>query len=289
MKKFYLLIITLLLVPLLLFGGYRYKLSIASVFQNEADYLKEWIEFHRIVGVEHFYLYNNESSDHYMEVLKPYVDKGIVELIQWPNLWPDRLFFEGCQIFAYEDALSRARKESKWLALIDTDEFIFPTQGGSLLKYLDRNYDKFSGVAINWQCYGTSNVILQPGELMLEKLVLKAPENEFKNTWYKMIVKPKDVTQCASVHFCLFKQGKYAVDTHKDPSIHSHRFIYTDCLRINHYWFRDYHFLHNIKMPRYRVWGWPAEALPLTDEMFSVVEDKSIYIFLPQLKKQMGL
>ena len=30
----------------------QYKVSIGAIFKNEALYLKEWIEFHRIVGYE---------------------------------------------------------------------------------------------------------------------------------------------------------------------------------------------------------------------------------------------
>jgi hypothetical protein len=60
---------------------YKYDLAICAIFQDEAPYLKEWIEFHRLVGVEHFYLYNHRSRDHYQEVLKPYILSGLVELI----------------------------------------------------------------------------------------------------------------------------------------------------------------------------------------------------------------
>ena len=41
------------------FSEKKYKLSICAIFKNEANYLKEWIEYHRMVGVEHFYLYNS--------------------------------------------------------------------------------------------------------------------------------------------------------------------------------------------------------------------------------------
>ena len=33
-------------------------LSICAIYRDEAPYLVEWIEFHRLVGVEHFYLYD---------------------------------------------------------------------------------------------------------------------------------------------------------------------------------------------------------------------------------------
>ena len=64
--------------------GKKYQVSICAIFKNEAKYLKEWIEFHRIIGVEHFYLYNNNSDDNYLDVLKTYVEQGIVDLIEWP-------------------------------------------------------------------------------------------------------------------------------------------------------------------------------------------------------------
>ena len=44
-----------------------YNVSACAIFQNEAPYLKEWIEYHRLIGVEHFYLYNNGSTDNYDE------------------------------------------------------------------------------------------------------------------------------------------------------------------------------------------------------------------------------
>ena len=59
------------------------SLYVCAIFKNETPYLKEWIEFHRIVGVEKFILYQNNSVDDYRYVLDPYVAEGIVELIDW--------------------------------------------------------------------------------------------------------------------------------------------------------------------------------------------------------------
>jgi len=41
----------------------KFHVSICAIFKNEAPYLREWIEFHRIVGIDHFYMYNNRSDD----------------------------------------------------------------------------------------------------------------------------------------------------------------------------------------------------------------------------------
>ena len=46
-------------------------LALVAIFSNDGRFLKEWIEFYLIQGVEHFYLYNHLSQDNFKEVLKP--------------------------------------------------------------------------------------------------------------------------------------------------------------------------------------------------------------------------
>src|SRR5919198_6692821 len=60
-------------------------LSACTLYKDHAEYLREWIEFHRLVGVERFFLYDNESTDDHEEVLAPYVERGIVEVQPWPT------------------------------------------------------------------------------------------------------------------------------------------------------------------------------------------------------------
>lgn len=40
--------------------------------------LKEWIEYHLLFGVEHFYLFGNESTNGLAEIPESYVKVGIV-------------------------------------------------------------------------------------------------------------------------------------------------------------------------------------------------------------------
>ena len=36
---------------------FLYDLAVAAIFKDEARYLKEWLDYHLLAGVEHFYLY----------------------------------------------------------------------------------------------------------------------------------------------------------------------------------------------------------------------------------------
>jgi hypothetical protein len=46
--------------------------------------MPQWIEYHKMVGVNHFYIYDDESLDNSEEILAPYICDGTVSLITWP-------------------------------------------------------------------------------------------------------------------------------------------------------------------------------------------------------------
>lgn len=51
----------------------KYKIALCLIFKNEAPFLKEWLDYHLTIGVDHFYLYNNNSDDNYLDVLNTYI------------------------------------------------------------------------------------------------------------------------------------------------------------------------------------------------------------------------
>ena len=96
---------------------YPYQFSIVLIIQNEASYLEEWMEYHRMLGAEHFYIYDNKSTDELKEFLTEYIDQGIVTYQYWT----------GGQMEAYQYAVDHYKFESKYIAIIDVDEFLIPT------------------------------------------------------------------------------------------------------------------------------------------------------------------
>jgi hypothetical protein len=94
----------------------KYDLAICACFKNEAHYLQEWIEYHRLIGVDHFYLFNNESEDAYQAILKKYISEGIVTIKDFPG--------KGIQFDVYRSCILQHHQEVTWLAMIDLDEFI---------------------------------------------------------------------------------------------------------------------------------------------------------------------
>lgn len=271
---------------------YEHELAITAIFQNEAPYLKEWIEFHKLVGVEHFYLYNNLSTDNFQEVLEPYIKNNEVDLIEWPYTYTEWEEWNRIQRKAYEDAIKRTKKTTKWVAFLDIDEFLFPVKMDDLREFL-RDYDEFAGVRANWQCYGTSNVKkIPPNELLTSSLLMKAEKNHQKNETVKSIVKPKWVQRCPSVHSFSYKSGHFAVDSNKTRRNGARQTsILIDKIRINHYWTRDEYFFEHKKIQRRKKFdNYNEEDKSIhRASKYNEVEDPAILRFVPELKRRMGL
>eukprot|EP01025_Chloroclados_australasicus_P047152 TRINITY_DN5239_c0_g1_i1.p1 TRINITY_DN5239_c0_g1~~TRINITY_DN5239_c0_g1_i1.p1 ORF type:complete len:573 (-),score=11.02 TRINITY_DN5239_c0_g1_i1:982-2700(-) len=99
-----------------------YDVSVCVLFKNEAKYLLEWIAYHNSIGVDHFYMYNDYSTDGFMEILQPLIDKSIVTLHNRSEI---RSVYEyGHQQTLLTHCGYTYRNMSKWFLLIDIDEFL---------------------------------------------------------------------------------------------------------------------------------------------------------------------
>lgn len=97
-------------------------LAACAIIKDEADYILEWIAFHRVVGFEYFYIYDNESSDGVGSLLAPLEAHGICTRTPWPRAQePD-----APQTRAYRHAMASIGNQTTWLATIDADEFVVP-------------------------------------------------------------------------------------------------------------------------------------------------------------------
>lgn len=129
----------------------KYKFSICAIFKNETLQLKEWIEYHRMVGVEHLYLYNNFSEDNYLSVLAPYVEENYVTLTEWKIPPPS-------QVSAYQHFKNHYSKETQWVAFMDLDEFICMKECDDIKDWISK-YDKYPSLVAYWKCFGANGRI----------------------------------------------------------------------------------------------------------------------------------
>jgi hypothetical protein len=270
----------------------RYYLVAVSIFQNEARFLKEWIEFHLMMGVEHFYLYNHLSTDHYMDVLQPYIEKKLVTLknineVVRNNGWyrvQTATFFEACKINS---------PLAEWIMTIDSDEYWFPLKEQNLVSVL-KQYDHYAALSINWQFFGSSNVKkLSTNELLIERLnkttsdlkgKLEASKKEVKT-----FSKPRYVVNFTCPHYSDLRKGFLQVDENFNYFLgYDSPTISKNILRINHYFARDWEFFIKQKLKRFQMEDplW-TEVIQINKNMDEY--DDAILRFVPELRKRMGL
>ena len=260
----------------------KYTLSVCTIFKNEANNLIEWIEYHLIAGVEHFYLYNNNSTDNYGEILKPYIENNIVTLIDWPP-------YPG-QASAYNNCWETYKNDSQWIAFIDCDEFICPRSDRNIGDFL-KKYSNYPIVLLYWLMFGTSGVIArEEGKCMIEQLT-------------SCYDKPMNIGKCIiNTRFQILPFDKWRIHVQKalfhsfeiPPINYDRNFIIRDIHRVNtfpmsiqlnHYWSRFYSdYLEKQKRGGGTSGQWITDKIFLRNENHNKAKDYLIFRYLIQLK-----
>lgn len=210
----------------------KYDLTAAIIIKNEGSYIKEWLKYYKIIGFEKIYVYDNESTDNTYQTLLPFIKNGFVDyhLIKGSSR----------QMDAYNDALIKSRKESKYIAFLDADEFIFlPKNSKSLLQIINKFFStdsKIGGVIINWLIFGSSGFDKAPKGLVTQNFLYRSNFDFSKNKHVKTICDPRKVEGVNNPHYVEYKLGYFSVNTYgkkaKGPFT---EYNANTSIRINHY------------------------------------------------------
>ena len=251
-------------------------LAVCALFRNEARYLPEWLEFHRLVGVERFFLYNNASTDDYLDVLAPYLEEQVVVLHDWPAPSPD-------QREVFDECVRLHRADARWIAFIDVDEFLFsPT--GETLDLLLPEYERWPGVVVQWAMFSVAGRDGRPDDLVIDSFTLRDTEDL---GMVKSVIDPLRTVRCMSAHWFEYEYGlpvdengwPLATAGAKAPSFSR--------LRINHYVSRSEEEARE-KIARRSGWGhlraWRRRDLSGELEL---VHDDAIATWIPPLRESL--
>lgn len=210
----------------------KYYLTICAIAKNEGQYFKEWIEWHNNLGVEKFYIYDNESTDNTKEVLEPYINSGLVEYIYFPG--------KRQQLLAYDDCLEKHRLDARWIAVIDLDEFIVPQKDATIPEFL-RKFESYPAVEINWLIYGSGGAREIAEGNVMDRFKYHSLPNHISNRHVKSIVNPRRVFCFIGCHEVARMSGR-TVDSHGEiiKKNFRDREPQQDVIRINHYAVKSY-------------------------------------------------
>ncbi len=219
-------------------GSAKYRLAIAAIFKNEGPYLLEWLAYHRSVGVEHFYIADDSSTDGSSDLLKHLDELGIITYIPFRTQNN-----AGPQLPAYNHIVQQYGAQATLLAFIDGDEFFVsedPAQ--SLPEVFDSIFalDPQAGaVAVNWASYGSSgHRHYEPG-LVTKRFTKRAPKEFPPNVHYKSVIRPQAYLAARNPHHMALVPGFHYIDVRGCPLTLQRKGLASTCswdrVRINHY------------------------------------------------------
>lgn len=217
---------------------------------NKVKNLIEFVELNRILGVNHFVLYNHTVGPEVGCILKKYEAEGLVTVLPWQLdiVSQKEIRTEGL-FAALNDCLYRTMYRFKYVLMIDLDEYIVPHKNTSLrvlLGHLERNgktADRTGAYSfqnaffyLQWPDDDASRSL--PYRLLtLQKTTRKAKFHAHKQR-SKCIVMPERVIEMGNHFVWEFAQGKAMTNVAPEAAfLHHYRvceFGGNDCINTTH-------------------------------------------------------
>lgn len=210
----------------------KYYLSLCVIIKNE-DYLEEFIIYYIANGVEHFYLYDNESDIPLKKRLNKPIFKKFCTIIDYPG--------KCCQMPVYNHCIQKTRNETFWLIIVDGDEYIVPKGKQSLRQFLnDYEDDNCHSLGINWIFFGSSGHKKKPKGLLIDNFTKcqgKKDGTPAVHPLIKTICKPRYVINMPNPHYVNLLNPNKSIDPDRriisGPLNHNGN---NKKIQINHYW-----------------------------------------------------
>jgi len=204
--------------------NFDHNISICSIIKNEGKELNEWLAYHLSIGVNHFYLYDNESTDNTKEILSHY---NSVTYHYWDAPQP-------AMFSAFQHCVDNYKNETQWMAFIDADEFIQPMKGN--LKDILKDYEDYSGLCINWMIYGSSWHDKRPKGGLLNNYMYRSNEEFEVNKHIKTIANPRLIVETTHPHYFKYTQGHAVTENKEKIELPWSKYYSGNIIRLNHYY-----------------------------------------------------
>lgn len=165
------------------------RAAVCALVKDEGHIIGEWLSYHLALGFDAAIVLDNGSTDGTTQV----VDAAARDFdVRTKAVVRDAVGYD-TQENAYIAACEELGSEFDWIAFVDADEFITPTQDASIKDLLAR-LDAHHAICLNWLMFGSAGHLTQPDDLVIEAFRSCAPASSFSpNRHVKSIVRPGNV------------------------------------------------------------------------------------------------
>lgn len=166
--------------------------------KDEARFLPEWLAHHVNLGVEHFYIYDNNSTDDLAAAVEPFSAKGLVTILPWPGV--------PASPGSHFDFLARFGPDTRWCLFLDADEFLIERVPGAFGRLLVE-HDHWPAIAFNSWYFGTGGHETIPLGLVTEQF--RRAEARY-NHHVKVVAQPQAIVGYRNPHSFWYSRRRLA-------------------------------------------------------------------------------
>lgn len=262
------------------------QVCVVAILKDEARFVDEWLAYHRLLGAEHFVLYDHDPALGLRDFVAPHEE--YVTVIDWPGRFED-LPGRDAQTKAYAHAVAGVASRYEWVAFIDVDEFIVLRKQPDLPSFL-RRFGDCGAISLQWHSFGHNGFYRDPPGLVTASLTRRA---RTPGRMGKSITRTVAIADIPSAHYCELKRGYRRVDPSRQV-MRGSRLANTEVAHINHYMTRSFErWMHRVErgnvaydvseLPPHDLWqateeGWLRQFVEV------VAKDRNEYVDTFMLK-----
>jgi hypothetical protein len=209
------------------------RICVVAILKDEAAFLDEWLVYHKQLGINHFFLYDDDPALPLKHILTAHRD--YVTTTDWHGT--DR-HYQGLnsQTKAYTHALEHFIKAYEWVIFLDGDEFIvLPGWNDNITCFLD-DFSEATAISLNWHVFGHNGYYTDPVGLITSSLTRRMAE---PSTNIKTFTRTNAIFKINSPHYCDLMFGR-RLDANQQRFTKGLYAGKTDRAYINHYQCRSF-------------------------------------------------
>lgn len=243
-------------------------IAVSAMCKEKIEDIIEWIEYHKAIGVQYFFLYNNDPyTDIYNSLNKEL--QSVVSVVDW------FLDMDGRQVLAQQHCIAH-NKSFRWIAFIDIDEYIVPIRHNNIQNIL-QEYETYGGLCLHWLLFGSNNLAKKPQSIVYS--YTQSCPSHGANEHIKSIVNPKKYTgKHSDPHFIPTYDGNVNVKKEKVADAfgsirNTDKMPIHDIMRINHYYTKS---IEDFQYKKMRAGGNKVNR-EYTQHHFDTLQSENIY------------
>ena len=208
----------------------KHYLALCCIAKDEDPFIKEWLAYHALLGVERFYVYDNCSRTPIRQLLGPWADDGRVVVRRVPG--------GAMQVPVYNDCLESFGPDCRWIGFIDLDEFVLPMQDNDLRVFLSE-FEEYGALAATWQLFNSSGHLRRPEGPVIRNYTEAFRDQE--SYTIKSFVRPERTAAALSPHHFSYRPGFFCVNEEHYPVSPGVQFTFAtgSRIRVNHYFMKS--------------------------------------------------